>query len=70
VVDVVMSVFTQSYESFIQLIIAQNKLLGFEKLMGKLMLEEQRREVRFGGTGENGVLLVRTGNFKSGTKNF
>jgi len=29
------------------------------------MLEEQRREVRFGGLGENEVLLVRTINFKS-----
>lgn len=38
--------------------------------MGKFMLEEQNREVRFGGTGENEVLLVRTKNFKSGTKNF
>jgi hypothetical protein len=38
--------------------------------MGKLMLKEQRREVHFGGISENEVLLVRTKNFKSETKNF
>ncbi len=38
--------------------------------MRKFMLEEQRREVRFGGLGENEVLLVRIGNFKSGIINF
>ncbi len=38
--------------------------------MGKIMLEEQKREVHFGSLGENEVMLMRTGNFKSGTKNF
>lgn len=38
--------------------------------MWKFMLEEQRREVRFGGLGENEVLLVRTINFKSWIRNF
>lgn len=44
-------------------------MLSFKKLMWKFMLEEQRREVRFGGLGENEVLLVRTINFK-GEKSF
>jgi hypothetical protein len=48
-VHVVMNVFLQNYESFIQLIIVEDDLLGLEKLMGKFMLEEQRKEVCFGG---------------------
>jgi hypothetical protein len=51
------------------LIIVQDELLGLEKL-GKLMLEEQRRVVHFGGLGENEVLLIRTKNFKCRTRNF
>jgi len=65
-----MNAFPQSYESFIQSIIAQDELPGLENLMGKLMLEGQRREVHFGGLGENEVLLMRTRNFKNGTRNF
>ncbi len=49
VVHVVMNVFSQSYESFIQSIIVRDELLGLAKLMGKFMLEEQRKEVWFGG---------------------
>jgi hypothetical protein len=49
VVHVIMNDFSQSYESFIQSIIVGNELLGLEKLMGKFMLEEQRKEVCFGG---------------------
>jgi hypothetical protein len=49
VVHVVMNLFLQNYESFIQLMIVEDELLGFEKLMGKFMLEEQRKEVCFGG---------------------
>ncbi len=38
--------------------------------MRKFMLEEQRRELHFRGLGENEVLLVRIGNFKSRIRNF
>jgi hypothetical protein len=39
VVHVVMNVFLQNYESFIQLIIVEDDLLGLEKFMGKFMLD-------------------------------
>ncbi len=43
-----MNVLLWSYESFIKSIIVQDELSGLEKLMGKFMLEEQKREVHFG----------------------
>jgi hypothetical protein len=51
------------------LIIVQGELSSLEKLMGKLMLEEQR-EVRFGDLSENEVLLVKIENFQNRTINF
>jgi hypothetical protein len=43
-----MNVLLQSCEPVIKSIIVQDELPGLEKLMGKFMLEEQRREVHFG----------------------
>jgi hypothetical protein len=48
-VHVVMNVFLRSYESFIELIIGEDELSGLEKLMGKFVLKEHRKEVCFGG---------------------
>ncbi len=49
VVHVIMNVFSQNYESFIQSIVVGDELLGLEKSMGKFILEEQRKDVCFGG---------------------
>jgi hypothetical protein len=48
------------FENFIQSMTTQNKLPSFEKLVRKLFLEKQRREVKFGKQRNDEVLFFQT----------
>jgi hypothetical protein len=48
IVHIVMNALLAHFENFIQFMTTQNKLPSFDKLVGKLFPENQRREVKFG----------------------
>jgi hypothetical protein len=58
IVHIALNVLHTSYENFVQLVIGQDQLPTFECLTSKLLLEEQRKEAKFGKQKDNETLLL------------
>lgn len=60
IVHIVMNALLTHFENFIQFMTTQNKLPYCDKLVGKLFLEKQRREVKFGKQRNDKALFFQT----------
>jgi hypothetical protein len=60
IVHIIMNALPAHFEIFIQFMTTQNKLPSFDKLIGKLFLEKQRREVEFEKQINDEVLFFQT----------
>jgi hypothetical protein len=60
IIHIVMNALLAHFENFIQFMTTQNKLTSFDKLIGKLFLEKQRRELKFGKQRNDEVLFFQT----------
>jgi hypothetical protein len=60
IIHIVMNALFAHFENFIQFMTIQNNLPSFEKHVGKLFLEKQRREVKFGKQRNDEALFFQT----------
>jgi hypothetical protein len=59
IVHIALNALPANYESFVHLVIGQDQLPTFESLSGKLLLEEQQKEAKFGKQKDSEALLLQ-----------